>query len=121
MLTSKCGRLLSVRPSTLHSRNPCFLFSWFVGDEVASEDLEHAFGCSHNGRHVETDVDDARNQPFLSDLMTSQTDGEQRPEDWNRFDDSFREAPAASANDSAFDSAHFVSIKARQPRFWLLC
>lgn len=121
MRTSKCGRLLNVLPSTLHSRNTRSLFSWFVRNEVAGEDLEHAFCGADDGRHVEADVYDARNQPFLSDFVTGETDSEHRPENRNRFDDAFGEAPTTGANDSAFDTTHLVSIKARQRQFWLLC
>src|SRR6185503_3775315 len=106
MRTSKCGRLLNVRRFTLNDQSFRSVFLWFVRDQIAGEELEHAFGCSDHGRHVQPNVQRAADQSLVADLVTSQSDCDHRPEDGNRLDDSFGKAPTAGLDDSAFDGSH---------------
>ncbi len=56
----------------LPSRNLMLLSLGFVRNEVAGEEFDHALCGSHHGRHVKADVDRARQQPLLLDLVARQ-------------------------------------------------
>lgn len=74
----------------------------FIRNQIASEDFEDVFRCSHNRRHVQTNMDRTRQQALLSDLITSQTNSEERSDDRNGLDESFGDAPTPSPEYSAF-------------------
>ena len=82
-----------------------------IRDQVAGEEFEHAFRSSDERRHVQSNVDRAGKQAFLLDLVTRQTKSEDRSDDRNRFDNTFRKAPSAGSNDSAFHRAHIRVIR----------
>ena len=79
-----------------------FLRVGFVGDEVAGEDFDHAFGGAHHRSHVQADMNRARYQTFPLDLVAGQPNSKDRPDDRNRFDEALGDAPATSPNNSAF-------------------
>src|ERR1043166_4830075 len=83
----------------------------FVRNQVAGEEFEHAFGGAYHGSDVEPDVNSARKQTFLLDLVTRQSNGKDRPNDRNGFDDTFGDSPATGPKNSAFECGHHRASK----------
>jgi len=74
----------------------------FIRDEIAGEDLEYVLGSAHHWNYVKTYVGHAGYQALPPDLVTSQSESKDRPDDGNRFNKAFRDAPSTGPHDSAF-------------------
>ena len=82
----------------------------FIRDEIAGEDLEYVLGSAHHRNYVKTYVGHAGYQALPPDLVAGEADGEDRPDEGNRFDEALRDAPPTCSDYSSFHRHPFNSV-----------
>src|SRR6185436_4893623 len=96
MLTSRLGPSLNDRQSARRNhRFHRFVSIRLIGDEVAGEDLDHAFRSADERCHIKADVNSTRYEALLFYLVTRQSKSKNGPYNRNGFDEALGNAPSS--------------------------
>jgi len=79
---------------------------FFVRNQIACEDFQHAFSGANNWSDIKPNVNDTGDDALPLDLVTGESKSEYRPDNGNRFNYSLSETPPASSQNSSFDCTH---------------
>ena len=74
--------------------------------QIAGEELNDAFGSADNWGYIQAHMNDTWKQSLFPYLVACKSNGKDRADDRDRFNDPLNQPPTAGPDDSSFDSCH---------------